>query len=179
MTAHRDLIVTTARARHLSPNLVEAFVLKESSGDPWAWNPEPRYRYLWNVRTQAPFRKMTDAEQASEVPPADFPMIAGDRDQEWWAQQASWGLMQLMGALARELGFGGRYLTQLCEPELNLRYGCMHIAALMTWAKGDIRRAAAAYNGGRGGWEGIQAQQYAARIVSLVDSVNAMHPEGL
>jgi hypothetical protein len=99
------LIEEAARTSGLNVDFVTAIVLVESAGDPFAWNPEPRYRALWNVRTKAPFRALTDAEIASEVPPVDFPYLLGGRDQEWWAQQASWGLMQIMGAVAREEGF--------------------------------------------------------------------------
>lgn len=177
MTPYRDLIVREAAVRRVSPNIVEAIVLQESSANRWAWNPEPRYRFLWNVRMQAPFRALTFAEQASEAPPADFPSLAGDRDSEWWAQQASWGLLQLMGALARELGFVGPYLTELCDPEINVRLGCTHLSRLLTWAHGDVRQAAAAYNAGRGGYGSPDAQRYASHVLALLQTVNAAHPE--
>lgn len=176
MTPYRDLIVREAGARALAPNLVEAMVLQESSADPFAWNPEPRYRYLWNVHTQQPFRALTFAERASEAPPADFPSLAGDRDQEWWGQQASWGLLQVMGALGREVGFVGAYLPQLSDPDLNLRLGCAHMARLMAWSSGDVRQAAAAYNGGKGNYTGAGPQQYASHVLALLQSVNAAHP---
>jgi hypothetical protein len=108
MTPYRSLIEAAAQARNLDPNLVEGLILQESSGNTFSWNPEPRYRYLWNVATHQPFRPLTFAERASEEPPTDFPFLKGDRDQEWWAQQASWGLMQIMGATAREENFRGR-----------------------------------------------------------------------
>lgn len=108
--------------------LVLAIIWKESSGIPFAWNPEPRYRWIWNVRTDAPFRQLTTIEIASESPPGDFPAFAGDPDQEWWAQQASWGLMQIMGAAAREQGFRGSWLPQLIhDPYLNLEFGIKHL----------------------------------------------------
>lgn len=177
MTSYRDLIVDAATPLGLSPNLVEAVVLQESSGDPWAWNPEPRYRYLWNVQTRAPFRVLTEAERGSETPPADFPSLAGDRDQEWWAQQASWGLMQVMGALARERGFAYPFLTELCGPAVNLGIGCAQLATLLAWAKGDVRQALAAYNAGEGNYTSAAGQQYASQVLALLRSVNAASPE--
>jgi soluble lytic murein transglycosylase-like protein len=177
MTAYRDLIVSTATARGLSPNLVEAFVLQESSGNTWAWNPESAYRYLWDVRAQRPFRLLTLAERASEIPPDDFYSVAGDRDNEWWAQQASWGLLQIMGALARELGFVGPFLTELCDPAINLRLGCLHLSRLMVWAHGDMRMAAAAFNGGRGGHTKPDPQRYASHVMTLIQTVSGAHPE--
>lgn len=160
----RDLIEREAGAHRLEPDLVSAIVSVESSFNPWAWNPEPHYRYLWNVKTRRPFRRLTPTERATEVPPVDFPYLAGDRDQEWWAQQASWGLMQLMGALARERGFKGLYLTELVDPELNLSLGCGHLASLLAWSKGDEAKALGAYNAGRGGWSGPQGRAYAAKV---------------
>jgi soluble lytic murein transglycosylase-like protein len=136
MTPYRSLIEAAAQARDLDPNLVEAQILKESTGNPWAYNPEPRYRYLWNVATNQPFRPLTLGERVSEEPPPDFPFLRGDRDQEWWAQQASWGLCQVMGATAREEGFRGPYLTQLCDPATNLPIGCSVLAKLLLWSAG-------------------------------------------
>lgn len=178
MTKHRDLIVTAATTRGLAPDLVEAVVLQESDGNEWAWNPEPAYKYLWNVRTQKPFRALTYAELASEKPPVDFPMLAGDRDQEWWAQQASWGLMQVMGALARELGFVGPYIGEIYKPELNLQLGCKNLAALMKWAGGNERNALAAYNGGRGGYKLPDPQRYADEVLARLPLIVAAHREG-
>src|SRR5687767_808548 len=100
-------VVTFARDHGLDPRLLRAQVLQESGGNTWAYNPEQRYRYFWNVKLWKPFREVTDPECSSEFPPVDFPTLAGDRDQEWWAQQASWGLMQVMGAVAREHGLRG------------------------------------------------------------------------
>lgn len=144
-------VLIAASAANLDPDLVHAQVLVESGGNAFAWNPEPQYKYLWDVRKRAPFRVLSEMEQASEKPPVDFPFLAGDRDQEWWAQQASWGLMQVMGALARERGFIGPYLTELCDPRVNLHIGCMYMQTLLKWANGNKTQALAAYNGGKGG----------------------------
>ncbi len=166
MTAFRPLIESNARRFGISADLVEAVVLVESAGNPSAWNPEPHYQYLWNVRTNAPFRTLTAAERASEVPPADFPFLAGDRDQEWWAQQASWGLMQMMGGLARELGFRGPYIPELVrDPELCLTLGCGHLLRLLIWAEGNVKQALGAYNAGKGGWDSAAGRAYAEKVV--------------
>lgn len=178
MTPYRDLIVQAVDAYPaVSPNLVEAFIIQESGGNPWAWNPEPRYPYLWNVRTGKPFRALAPGEAAAKTPPADFPVLAGDRDQEWWGQQASWGLMQIMGAFARELGFVGPYLPQLTDARINIFLGCKALASLLKWADGDVRKAAAAYNAGRGNYKSTVGQHYAFDILTLLDSINAAHPE--
>lgn len=36
----------------------------------------------------------------------------------------SWGLMQIMGQTARELGFDRPYLAALCDPAPGIEYGC-------------------------------------------------------
>lgn len=156
----RDDVERAAATHGLDADLVAALVEKESSGNPWAWNPEAKYRYYWNVRTKAAFRAITVTELAAEYPPQDFPTLGGDADQEWWGQSASWGLMQIMGAVAREHGFADTYLTRLCDPIVNLDLGCRHLAGLLVYmrkhyiglaggAENRIRVSAlAAYNGG-------------------------------
>jgi len=123
------VITTLARLTYpIGPNLVLAIIWKESSGDPAAWNPEPRYRWLWDLKHNRPFRQLTAAEAESEEPPGDFACFAGDRDQEWWAQQASWGLMQVMGAAARERGLTENYIGALLnDPFLGIEYGIRHL----------------------------------------------------
>jgi soluble lytic murein transglycosylase-like protein len=164
-TAHiRAAIESTAAKHGLDVNLVEAVVLTESGGNPFAWNPEPRYRYLVDVRTMRPFRPMTEAEVFAKTPPADFKALAGDPDQEWWGQQASWGLMQVMGALAREQGFRAHYLPELTDPMTGLHFGCKHLAGLLAWTKGNTDQAIAAYNAGRGGWRSEAGQRYVTKV---------------
>lgn len=145
------LVATVAREAGLTPSLVRALVEQESDGYRFALNAEPRYRYLWNVKTRAPFRPLTSRERVSEEPPLDFPSLYGDPDQEWWLQQCSIGLMQIMGALARELGCRAPSLLELVEARPNLELGCLHLRRLLAWSGGDVRRALAAYNGGKAG----------------------------
>lgn len=148
-----DVIITSESNRvGLPAALVAAMCKVESSMNAWAWNPEPQYRYLWDVKRDRPFRELSAAESANERPPADFPCIAGDRDQEWWGQQASWGLMQVMGAVARERRFREPYLPQLCDPSLGVAVGCDHLAAL-------ARRFKPAY-----GWDGTIAAYNAGSV---------------
>lgn len=173
LTAYRPQIATAAKLHSLDPDIVEAMVLVESDGRAWAWNPEPTYRYLWNVRTGQPFRKLTASEASSKWPPPDFPTAGGDRDQEWWGQQASWGLLQVMGAVARERGFSGLYLPELCDPVTNLTIGCRHYAAFLRWAGGDVWRAVGAYNGGQGNWQGAAPQKHVAKVKEALARVRA------
>lgn len=130
-------------------NLVAALIMQESSGDTWAYNPEPKWRHMWDVKRGAPFRKLTHDEIMQEVPPSDFTAPKGVmEDAEWWGQQASWGLMQVMGAVAREYGLKERFLTILCDPSRGVRYGCLFLKALLARYPGDVEDAVAAYNAG-------------------------------
>jgi soluble lytic murein transglycosylase-like protein len=171
-------IAAAAGAVRVPADLIEAIVIVESSGNPYAFNPEPRYRYLWNIATNEPFRNLTSDELASKVPPPDFRALAGDRDQEWWGQSVSWGLMQIMGALARELGFRGPYLSELCRADLNLRLGSLHVANLMRWANGDERKAVGAYNAGLGGFASTAGRAYADKVLMTRAHLSPVKPQG-
>ena len=156
-----------ATAVGLESDLVEAVVISESSGNPWAIRYERHYGYLVDVRTRKPFRPLTELEQRSERAPADFVSLAGNADQEWISQQASFGLMQLMGALARELGFRGPFLTELCRVDVNLRLGCLHLSNLMRWAHGDVQKAVGAFNAGYGNtWDSAAGRAYRLKVFS-------------
>jgi len=129
---------------------VAGLVHTESSGNVYAYRVEPHYRYLVNVIDEGPFRKLTPAEIKSEIAPIDFPYIKGisSRHTEWWGQQASWGPMQIMGAVARELSFHGAF-PELCGPK-GLEYGCKHFNNLEKrfYDKHGIDGVIAAYNAG-------------------------------
>jgi hypothetical protein len=55
--------------------------------------------------------------------------------------------MQLMGECAREHGYTG-YLPELCEPATGLEWGCVHLAAKLASAGGDISKGLEMWNGG-------------------------------
>jgi hypothetical protein len=149
----------------LSDSVVRAMVQVESGGNQWAYNPEPHYRWLWDMRRNRPFRALLPGESDAEKPPLDFGCLAGDPDQEWWAQQASWGLMQTMGAVAREVGFTGPYLTELCDPRTSLEYGCKFLRRLLDRHGHNIDFALAAYNtGSPDHFPGSAADVYVGKI---------------
>lgn len=101
--------------------LVRAFCLVESSNNPWAFRYEPTYK--WLVGTP---EMLTATERAG--------------------QMISWGLMQVMGGVARELGFKNDF-PLLTDPALGLSYGMQHLrhylARHRTWPE-----TIAAYNAG-------------------------------
>ena len=106
----RPAIEIAAKAESLDPNLVNAIVIVESSCDPSAIRYEQFYRYLF------------------------FPRECADKngisfDTEVACQKMSWGLMQVMGAVAREYGFQGMF-PDLCKVGIGLSYGCKLIHRL-------------------------------------------------
>ena len=116
---------STAIAHGLAPELVCAVCEHESSWDPWAVRFEPAFeeRYI-------------------------KPMIAKLPATEAMLRAVSFGLMQLMGETARELGFAGKFVTELCDPLAGLEFGCRKLANCMKLANSDIRAALLKYNGG-------------------------------
>lgn len=105
----------------LPVELVLAICMKESSFRSYAIKYEPQYRYL--VGDQA---KMAVAE------------LLG--------QKHSWGLMQVMGAVAREYGFTGAF-HELWDPQIGLRYGMNHLNKLYR-RHGNWPDTIASYNAG-------------------------------
>jgi soluble lytic murein transglycosylase-like protein len=117
-------LARAAAAIHsLDPALVCAVVEQESSWNTRAIRYEPFFRTRYVARLGLP--------PTEEI-----------------ARSISWGLMQVMGQVAREHGFDGRFLTTLCEPEAGLDIGCAVLAAKLAAADGDVARALALWNGG-------------------------------
>ncbi|WP_448215293.1 hypothetical protein [Endozoicomonas sp. 2B-B] len=131
--------------------LILAIIKVESAGNIFAMRMEPPYRYLVDVRNNAPFRELTREENRQDKAPGDFPYIRGvcSRDSEWMGQQCSWGPMQVMGAVAREHGFRGHF-PQLCTVSDGVFYGCKHLARYrkVYFERYGWKGVAAAYNAG-------------------------------
>jgi soluble lytic murein transglycosylase-like protein len=151
VTPYRDLIVATAKGHGLDPNLVEAVSIAESSGHTDAFRFEPNFyrRYL-----------------------KDHPDYAADNPRR---VSSSYGLLQVMFTTAKQYGFD-EDPEELFKPAVGLQYGCLHLKRMLAWAKGDTRKALAAYNGGQGNWNGSDPQRYASKVLKLYDSVKAAHP---
>lgn len=161
--------ITVVAPKYFLPvELVTAIVQVESGCNRFAMRTEPAYPYLWDVGHGVPFR--TNSSIASQrIPPAQFNSPAGSsRMTEWLGQQTSWGLMQVMGAVAREYGFAGHF-PGLCDPLQGLHYGCQHLARLRDryYTDHGWRGVVAAYNAGSprhalsGGYEN---QAYVTKI---------------
>lgn len=148
------LIRHSAERHGLPPALVGALVHVESAGDPWAVRFEPLFlrQYLQGLRF-------------APRPPCSF-------DTEQHGRATSWGLLQVMGQVARERGFDGVFLSQLCDPDIGLEYGCRQLALLASryYDQRSWGRVIAAYNAGspRQNADGRFANQpYVDRVLNL------------
>jgi len=124
-------LITLARkvaiAQSLDPSLVCAVVEQESAWNPWAIRYEPAFfsKYVATLYTN---NKIAATEA--------------------YARGFSWGLMQVMGQVAREFGFDALFLSSLCEPEQGLAVGCKVLRKKLDAMAGDATRALLAWNGG-------------------------------
>lgn len=67
---------------------------------------------------------------------------------EMQLRATSFGLTQIMGQTARELGFDGTYLSELFEPDVNTRVGFRKLKLSLLRKNGDVHAALLEYNGG-------------------------------
>ena len=116
-----------AAAQALESPLVCAVVEQESAWNPWAMRYEPAFftKYVAPLYTN---NKISATEA--------------------YARGFSWGLMQVMGQVARESGFDAQFLSALCDPEQALAVGCKVLRRKLDAANGDSTRALLAWNGG-------------------------------
>lgn len=104
------LVVKAALQFRLDANLLRAIIAVESGGNPWKNRFEPVCKY--------------------EVSPREFAAkLCISYETELHNQHSSFGLMQVMGFLARELGFTDDILM-LCDPTIGLFYGCKQLRRL-------------------------------------------------
>lgn len=117
----------TASDHNLVPELVCAICEQESTWDPFAIRYEPAFmsKYVAPLFTN----NKIDATEA-------------------YARAMSWGLMQVMGQVARELGFHGRFLAELSDAAVGLSIGCLLLQRKLAAAEGSISNALLLWNGG-------------------------------
>jgi len=129
-TVHPEVIELARRiaaAHGLEPALVCAVIEQESAWNPWAVRYEPGFlsRYVAPLYTAG---KLSATEA--------------------YTRSMSWGLMQVMGQVAREFGFAGTSLPELCDPATGIEFGCLILAARLARARDDVSAALLAWNGG-------------------------------
>jgi soluble lytic murein transglycosylase-like protein len=122
-----ELAHRAADAHALWPELVGAIVEQESAWNPWALRYEPEF-----------YEKYV-------VPQIERGAIADVTESR--ARALSWGLMQVMGQVAREHGFASEPLASLCDSAVGLEIGCRVFAAKLAAAEGNVTRALLLWNG--------------------------------
>lgn len=120
-----DLSRAQAKLCILDPALVCAVVEQESGWNPWAMRFEPGFLSHY-VKPNLP-----EAPTTGEM-----------------ARATSWGLMQIMGQVALEMGFEGRFYSELCDPAAGLLWGCKKLAKCLDARGGDQEKALLMWNGG-------------------------------
>lgn len=137
MTVPFGPIIAAAATRfEIDPFLIAAVCEHESSFDPWA----VRYEQGFYSRYLASMMHLSDTERHGRA--------------------FSYGLMQVMGQVAREYGYKGLYLTTLCDPEVGVYYGCLKLSECL---KGrPLKDALLRYNGGGD-------MLYPSRVLPLMD----------
>jgi|SRR5271165_7204960 len=122
-----QLAQRAAAAERLDPALVCAVVEQESNWNPWAIRYEP----LFFAKYVAPLYT-NNKVGATEA----------------YARGISWGLMQVMGQVARETGVTSPFLSTLCDPAVGLAVGCKILRHKLDAANNELPRALLAWNGG-------------------------------
>jgi len=117
-------VIELAAQRHNLPAaLIAAIIQVESSGNTFAIRYESGFLLTYVKKDVQRFGASQDTERISRA--------------------TSWGLMQIMGQVARELGFEDPFLSSLCEPVNGIEYGCRLLAKLRDKHFGKF------------GWEGV------------------------
>lgn len=142
MTPDLILIAKAAANKHGIPlGLVKALCQQESGNNPWATRYEPAFlkRYV-------------------HAKPERFGPISVETERQLRA--TSFGLMQIMGQVAREQGYQGVFLTELCDPAMGLEYSCRLLGKLLK-KYAVVDDAIASYNAGspRKNGDGVYVNQ--------------------
>jgi soluble lytic murein transglycosylase-like protein len=108
------ILEKAAQHFRIDRNLIEAIIIVESGCDEYATryeSSESVSKYLKEVKYFAEKNRIT--EETEKI-----------------LQRTSWGLMQVMGFLARDLGFSGN-IPMLVVPEINVFYGTLFLTKLL------------------------------------------------
>lgn len=126
--ARKQLASKYAAKYAIDPALLCAVVHHESSWNTWASRYEPMFydKYITPLIDKGEVHTATEAN----------------------ARATSYGLLQIMGQVARERGFAGKFLTELCDPEVCLEYGCRKLKMALDHHPGNVRAALLEWNGG-------------------------------
>lgn len=129
------LVNFSAQKHNLDAVFLGALVQVESAGNPNAIRYEPNFQHTQNV---------FQLSNLIGCSPATMEVM----------QKMSWGLMQVMGSVAYELGLGAesdppyKWPSSLLEPEVGMNYGCKYLKKKIDLYGDDPDTLYAAYNAG-------------------------------
>lgn len=112
MNEYDGIIAKEAQAFNLPAALIAAIITIESGGDNHAMRYEPAFEARYLKKSLLAIKTIAPCSEATER----------------IARACSWGLMQVMGQVARERGYDGPFLSALGEPAIGIHYGCKHLA---------------------------------------------------
>jgi soluble lytic murein transglycosylase-like protein len=141
MKTLNEIIKRNSQTFEIPENLIKSIIVQESGCRVWAIRYEPAFtrRHLTDKETG----QLKSLEKLKGHIPKGI-----NRTTEYMMRATSFGLMQVMGQVAREYGFSKDSLVELCVPELNIYFGCSHFKRLLNLRDGDISRALLNWNGG-------------------------------
>ena len=131
MGEYARLAEAAAKEHSLPDWLVKSIISVESGGNPYA----SRYEHEFYINYIVGLGKIYVS------PPCSL-------QTERILRATSLGLMQIMGQVARERGFKGTYLTELCIADVGIEYGCRQLSYLVKKFGPNIDDVIRAYNGG-------------------------------
>lgn len=127
LTMPWNLIEKHSKSYNLDSRLVGAIICTESAGNECTTRYESGWKYFYQQDEYAKTLGITV-------------------NTEMVHQATSWGLMQIMGSVAREQGFAD-HLNKLTNPNTNLIYGCSFLVKLYK-KYGLLPDVIASYNAG-------------------------------
>lgn len=133
------LVLSVSSTYGLEPELIAAIMKQESNIERCAVRYEPDFyrRYL---------SPETIKDQVKENIYLSSKRLKITIETETLLRATSFGFLQVLGQVAREHGFDG-HLTELCDPEIGLKYGAIHLKKKLLLYQ-SIEEAVSAYNAG-------------------------------
>lgn len=126
----------------LDPALVCAVIEQESSWNTFAMRYEPAFRTRYVAALAVPLTE--------EI-----------------ARSTSWGLMQVMGQVARENGLATEFLSELCSPEIGIAIGCKVLTNKLGVVGGDLTSGLLL-------WNGTGDNSYPSRVLSKLNHYSSV-----
>ena len=126
-----------AAAHGVDPRLVHAVAMTETGKNPWQNRAEPGFR-----------RTYLDGKGRNLPGWMPAPNQVPNLETELTGRAQSWGVMQILGETARELGFNYPWFGVLFIPDIGAEYGVKYLRKCLDAAGGDVKGGLFKYNGG-------------------------------